>query len=386
MTRVFLMVSVVASSLVIGSSPAAGGADGPWCSTSPAPCIQSAEVNGVPVDSTNTTWDVYLFREGAGNVRVIVATNAGEYELGVPGSLDDDWEILVRTAGIVPRVVFAYGADVTVSRSLSPNMVTLAGTPVIVTDNDECNPNWPWSCPKRASNQFDGYLDFQITDYRSWRDVAQRESMYGMNYHTNVGMTSIPPEIVFDPATGMERLLIRLANHHKYVDGTVFLGFAHLRIPNKFLKQTYGIDDPSTLTSVGLDPAVSGTGESVVVTQEAGGAAMLVDITDLTFSRRKVFINRGTITPTKPRNLEADRTRRTRGRLSFDEARARGSEIVRHQARCTRRGEVVTSAARRSPIAVTGLTPGKAYYCWVRAISKAGAGGWSTRDRMPARP
>lgn len=386
MRRVLLAVLLLSTGLSVGAPPAAAAGDGPWCATAPAPCILSASVNGAPVDAANATWDVVLFTGPPGHVRVNVWTEAGSNELGVPDSLDDDWVITVRTAGIVPRVVFAYGADVSVTRSLSPNQVTVAATPVILTDNDECNPIWPWSCPETASNQFDGYLDFEIFNYREWSDVSQRESMYGMDYWTNVGLTSVPPEIVNDPDTGLERLLIRLANHHYYVGGSeVFQGFAHLRIPNKFLKQTYGIDDPSSLTSAGLDPTVSGGGETVVVMQEPGGGAMLVDITDLTFSRRLVRINRGTITPTKPRNLVAKRTSPTRGKLVFDRAKRRGSRIKHYLGRCERGSSVVTATARRSPIVVTGLVPRKAYECRVRAVSKAGPGGWA-KDRLPGRP
>ncbi|HEX6208625.1 MAG TPA: fibronectin type III domain-containing protein, partial [Actinomycetota bacterium] len=273
-----------------------------------------------------------------------------------------------------------YAADATIERFASPNRVTVTASPVRMTDNDECSPIWPWSCPHQATNDFDGYLDVLATDYGAWADRAQREAMYGMDYTTNVGLTSIPPEIVNDPATGRERLLIRMANHHLYSDATLFEGFAHLRIPNLFLRRAYGVDHPSSLTGSGIDTAGTGSAATVSVMPEPGGGAMLVDIEGMRFSRKRVRISRGVITPTKPKDVRARRTPK-RVRLRFTEAKQRGSKITRYRASCVRGGTALTGGAKRSPVVVKGLSPGVKYACRVRAISKAGPGRWSKKVR-----
>ena len=355
-----------------------------YCSEVAPPCVVSATLNATPVPHDDPDWSVVLHSYNVGKSREIRWTihtlDPFGNELG-PDSLDDVWVVTVNTGSIVPRVVFAYGADASIVRLTSPNRVTITATPVWMTDNDECTPSWPWTCPDRATNDFEGYLDAIITNYGAWSDTAQRESMYGMNYTTNIGMTSIPPEIEFDPSTGAERLLIRLANHHEYPDGTLFEGFAHLRIPNLFLRRVYGVDDPSTLTSAGLATSGTGAAATVVVSQESGGGAMLVDITDMTFSRRRVRISRGVITPTKPKEVRARRVGGIRAKLKFTASKRRGSRITGYRATCQRGGSALSGRARTSPVVVRGLSPGVKYSCRVRALSKAGPGPWSGKAR-----
>lgn len=350
-----------------------------------APCIVSATRDGIPVTSSDPTWGIVLTTYHEGKSRFVrwIVQKDGSFELGLD-ALDDVWVITVNTGSVVPRVVFAYGADATIGRLTAPHRVTITSSPVRMTDNDECNPIWPWSCPDMATNDFDGYLDTIVTDYRAWSDTAQRESMYGMDYTTNIGLTSIPPEIVYDPATGRQRLLIRLANHHRYSDGSLFQGFAHLRIPNLFLRRVYGVDDPSTLTSAGLETTGAGAAATVIVSQEASGSAMLVDITDMTFSRRRVRISRGVITPTKPKDVRARRVSGIKGKVKFTESRRRGSKITGYRATCVRGTSVVSARNRRSPVVVRGLRPGVRYTCRVRALSKAGPGPWSAKARLRA--
>ena len=377
---VVLSFGVSASS---GAREDSGMSSSSYCSDgAPAPCIVSATLNGSPVTSSDTEWSFVLTSYNVGRsqeIRWIVQRN-GSFELG-PDSLDDVWVVTVRTGSVVPRVVFAYGDEAGIERMSSPNRVTVTATPVWMTDNDECHPIWPWSCPNHATNDFEGYLDAIITDYGSWSDRAQRLSMYGMDYTTNIGMTSMPPEIVNDPATGEERLLIRLANHHEYPDATLFQGFAHLRIPNLFLRRVYGIDDPRTLTGVGLETSGTGAAATVMVSREAGGGAMLVDITDMIFSRRRVRISRGVITPTKPKDVRARRVAPNRAKLRFTESKRRGSKITGYKASCVRGATTMSGRATSSPVVVKGLTPGVKYVCRVRALSKAGPGPWSAKDR-----
>jgi hypothetical protein len=265
--------------------------------------------------------------------------------------------------------------------------VTITANPVLLVGTCD-QTSWPWTCPSTADTQWDGYLDGELTDYQAWSDVAQRDSMYGMNYASNVSATSLPPEIVSDPTTGEQQILVRLANPHFEQDGTtVFEGFVHQRIPNAFLQTVYGIDDPSTLTSSGLTPVVSGTPTGTFsVTQESGGDAMLVDATDLTFSARKLLIHRGVVTPTVPIHVTAHRISTAGGRLGFTASKARGSRITGYAARCVHGTAVRTGSGKVSPVAVGQLKPGVGYQCRVKALSKDGPSVWSPAVTMPAHP
>lgn len=223
--------------------------------------------------------------------------------------------------------------------------------------------------------------------YGAWDDVSQRAAMYGMDHVSNISAGSIPAEIVNDPATGYQMLLFRLANPHFRMDGTtVFLGNLHERIPNAFLKEAYGIDDPATLSGSGLVASVSGGtgGGTIAVTQESSGLAMLVDVTGMTFSTRTLRIKRGMITPAKPTGVVADRKGASKGTLSFVAPTPRGSKIVGFSARCVRGSETVTARGNASPVVVSGLHAGTSYSCKVRANSKAGPGAWSAQVTMRA--
>jgi hypothetical protein len=383
--RIVGFVAISLFALPLQAPPAAAASDGPWC-PAPAPCIVSATRNSVTVDESNGTWDVVLSHTTAGGSNDILWGVQKEgapdpYELEA-SSLSDVWVITIDVGTIVPRVVFTHGDNVAVARTGS--QVTVTANPTTITG--ECDQSvWPWTCPVTATQQWDGYLDGQITDYGVWDNAAQRNAMFGMNYATNISATSMPPEIVNDPATGEEQLLIRLANPHFEEDGTtVFTGFAHLRIPNSFLKKAYGIDDPSSLTGRGLAPSVGGPtagSGTVTVAQESGGGAVLVDIVGVTFSHRLVRIRRGVITPKKPKDLRATRSGGSGATLRFDPATSRGSRIKRYEGLCTQGSDVAVDKGRRSPLRVAGLGGGS-YTCRVRAISKAGPGKWSGKDRI----
>jgi hypothetical protein len=395
MDRSRIVVLVLATAVVLGL-PAPSSASDSYCSGPvPPPCIVSATVNGTPVPADDPNWsvEVDLFTGGGSNDllwQVLSVGTANPFVLG-PASLDDVWVITIDTGTVVPRVAFTHGTAVDVNRVDDGDgtyRVTITATPVVMTG--ECDQSvWPWTCPETASMEWDGYLDGNVTDYGAWDDVAQRNSMYGLDYSTNVSATSVPPEIVNDPGSGHEQLLIRLANPHFRMDGTtVFEGFVHQRIPNAFLSSVYGLDDPSSLTSSGLDPVVTGPGAvgTTSVVQEPGGAAMLVDIEGLTFSARKVRIGRGVVTPTRPENLDPVRSSPTRGRLRFGPSDPRGSEVTGYRGRCEHGSTVVTAKRNHSPIVMRGLRANTRYSCRVRGLSDAGPGPWSPPARLRARP
>jgi Fibronectin type III domain len=381
--RAALLLALTAlTATLVGVPPAAAVV------TCTAPCVDSVTVNGGALPSG------YAVTAVANNFDTehqvlwnVTGPNSGDpYELGA-AARDDTWVIKIDTGTVVPRVAFTHGDNVTIDRTADGDgsyHVTITASPEQLTG--VCNQSsWPWTCPPTATQQWDGYLDGQLTDYGSWEDTAQRDAMYGMDFATNVAATSSPPEITGDASTGVDQLLIRLAAPHFLMDGTtVFHGFVHLRIPNAFLRNAYGIDDPATLTTAGLDPELSGSGGTVTVTPESDGDALLVDATNLTFSARALRLHLGATQPRKPTGLRAKRKTAHKAKLHFHASVPRGSKVTGYQARCEARHSSahVTAKGHRSPIKVTGLQSGVAYVCQVRAKSQAGKGPWSAKAKL----
>ncbi|HEX9774543.1 MAG TPA: fibronectin type III domain-containing protein [Actinomycetota bacterium] len=385
----------VAVLLTLGPVRQAGATDTDWCSVdSTKPCIVSATHAGNPVAPADTDWEPWVFKYKVGG-----STNVDwgwfhnmDNDLGA-GATSEVFVLLIDTGSVIPRVAFTYGDDVVVNRIDDGDgtyKIEITATAIELNDNDDCDQNVnPWFCPETPSDAWDGYLGGQITNYNAWDDVAQRESMWGMNYSTNVAATSLPPEIVNDPATGYEQLLIRMASHHYHLDGsTLWEGFAHLRIPNAFLRLTYGVDNPASMTGSGLIVTGEGSAATATIAQESGADAMLVDVEGMHFSARNVRIKRGVITPTRPTNVSTKRATAHRGKVKFDPAKARGSKITGYAARCVaRRGShIVWGFDGDSPVVVRHLRRGVAYACRVRAKSKAGPGTWSVTKKLAARP
>ena len=377
------------------ATPAASLVPVPWCSDAPGtfPCISAATRNGVSVHS-DPTWSVqigtFTVSGDPSQYLHIAAEKNGSYTLGA-GALSDTWSIqLAMGTSFVPRVATGHARDVTVTRSIAISgqySITITGTPVTVT-NGCSQSSWPWSCPTVATSQWIGYFDAQVTDYAVWPDAVTRDAMYGMDYFTNLDATSVPPEIVTDPATGDDQLLIRMANSHYLMDGTTVVhGHSELRIPNSFLQVGYGVPDPASMTGTSLIATVSGPtagSGSVTVAQEASNTAMLVTMDGVTFSPRKFTVRRGTITPTRPSNVHTKRLAPHRGRVSFTGSKPRGAKITGYQARCViNHGTQVRWAnGSQSPILVLGLTHGRGYYCTVHAMSRAGRSAFSNRIWM----
>jgi len=395
MKRIALLVGAltVAASFVVATPSSAVTFPSNFCGDQPPPCISSATADGVAITPSDPRfYPTVLLSTSSGSHdllwRMQNKTGPDPYNLGA-ADRSVQFVITIDTDTTTPRVAFAFGHDVTVDRTNDGDgtyHVTITANPIQLQDNSNCTTSaWPWACPT-PTKQREGYLGGEVTDYNAWTNVDQRDSFEGMNLSTNIEVTSIPPEITTDES-GNPALLIRMASAHFMADGsTVFVGFEHIRIPNAFLQVVYGIDFPSTLTSVGLVPTGAGPDAVVSVHQETGGDAMLVDIANMTFSAHLVKVKRGTITPTRPQNVHAVRTTIHRGKLKFGPAKPRGSHITGYRGRCVSGSSVVTAKAASSPIAVTGLLLGRAYVCHVRALSKAGPGGWSGKVTMPRHP
>jgi len=378
-----LLVVVVAAVMAI---PSPAGATSSWCADgAPTPCVESASVNGTPINSLDVTWAVVasLYTGGGSNdvQWQVERTTGNPYVLGSE-SLDDVWEITLDMGTTIPRVASSHGTAFSVNRVDDGDgtyHATVTATPV-VTVGDCDQSAWPWTCPSTATMEWDGYLDGAVTDYNAWTDVTQRQSMYGMDYGTNISATSIPPEITTDPTTGYDQILIRLANPHYQMDGTtLFQGTLHLVIPKSFLQAVYGIDDPATLTGTGILPLLSGSGSGTVTATLDGSNNVVVDGSNITFTARTLKLKRGVITPTKPTNVATHRVSPTKGKLTFKAAKARGSRITGYRAVCVNGPTTKVGTAKASPVYVANLVPGKAYTCRVRAKSKAGFGAWSAK-------
>ncbi|HQR27296.1 MAG TPA: fibronectin type III domain-containing protein [Nocardioides sp.] len=370
-----------------------------WCGTGTPtyPCVAALSVDGTPVTAADPHWSFNgtSFSLGGATYASFTLLRDDSATLGA-AALDDVVVVDLATGpALLPRVVSGKARDVTVTRT-SPggvHEIVVTGTPVVVSG--QCDQSvWPWVCPEYTGTDPDldaewiGYFDVQVSDNGQWTDATQREAFLGMHYFTNVAATDIPPQVRQD-AAGNDYLLITLANRHFRSDGTTEVqGHGELRIPSAFLKQVYGVPDPASMTTAGLDPSLSGSGAgTLTVTQEPGGGAMLVTYDGVTFSRRVLQVRRGVVTPTRPTAVSAVRTAANRGRVRFSAATPRGAKVTGYRVRCVPpRGATVQVSAPRSPVAVPGLTRGVRYTCKVRATSKSGAGPWSIGAPPDARP
>lgn len=396
-------VTTIAGAAVAVRAPAASAGPAPpvpWCADAATtfPCVVSATRNGASLYQ-DPEWSVqaltYTVPGDPSRYLSFTAQRHGGYELGA-AALSDVWVVhLDMGAGFVPRVAAGHARDVRVSRNHDPvtgrYAITVRGSPVTVTQG--CDQSvWPWACPSVAEGEFVGYFDAQITDYAVWSDIPSRNAMYGMDYFTNMDATSVPPEVRRDPLTGADQLLIRMANSHFRTDGeTVVLGRSELRIPNAFLRIGYGVPDPATMTGTSLIAEISGTPSTAgtsAIWQEPGADAMRVSLDGVTFSVRTLKVRRGIITPTRPTGPHATRTAVHRGRVAFTASRPRGARVTGYRARCTAATgrDIRYGTGSRSPVVVTGLLAGRAYWCQARALSKAGPSAWSDRTFMVKAP
>ena len=376
------------ASLAVASTSLAVVAPGP---ASAAACgtVESVLMDGaaVPVEyELSVTCDAL---GGSQDVRWNVTKN-GSYDLGA-AARTQVWSMRIDTGNVVPRVTSTHGGAVTVERSRTGDghwHVDISAKPVLMLG--ECDQSVsPWTCPSVATQQWDGLLSGEITDYGSWEDAAQRAAFYGMDFASNIAASTIPPQIVADSVSGADMISLELANPHflKSDPTQVFKGYVKTRIPNAFLKEVYGVDSPASLTSAGLAPTLSGSGSGSLTVVDTG-TALVVYGTDMSFSRRVLRVHRGTITPTRPTGLTTRRTGSTTAKLSFTASKSRGAKVTGYQARCTARvgTHVVTDTETNTPPQyISGLRRGVAYDCKVRGTSKAGPGPYTAVVRLSAK-
>ena len=388
-TRLVGIAGLVAASLVAvpGGPAAADPTD--WCTASLAPCIVSVEHEGVPVAASDPVWQVDLVSFDPGHDVQWNLMESGAYELSSAAA--GTWEVTVDMGTTVPRVVHGAGRHGEVTRTDDGDgtwTVTMSAEPTLVASGCD-NSSWPWVCPASATDQA-LRLAAHVLDWHFWDDAAQRSAFFGVDFWTNVEVTSFPPGVMYDELTAIAKMQLDLGAPHFETDGvTEYRGHFETVLPNAFLRENFYIPDPGTMTTSSLAVAGGGPSSTTTVTKATPASPVEIEVVDMTFSTRRLRVRTGTVVPTRPGDPRADRVGDRAGKLRYDLASPRGAKVTGYRASCVpRRGSKVTETLRgnSSPLRVTGLTAGKAYDCRVRALSRAGAGPWSAADRMPARP
>lgn len=357
-----------------------------WCVGHPSlkTCVVSATYDGTPFTSSDPNFDVWAIPatlSGAKTVQWTVQPVSPATDLSA--ELGHTFSVTIKT-NVNPREMDGFGAAMTYDRSGPTSgeyQVTLTGQPVSVTDQDGCTfpPGGP-TCTSVAPGPSSAILQGEISDYNyaNYHDPSYPagfvDSFDGMEMYTNVAETSLPPELM--QVDGQNELLIQLTDHHFLHDGTTVVhGDFYLRIPAAFLATYWGINDPNTLATDGLNASVGAGGGTLTVTVEPGNTGVRVNITGLTFSRRKLKIKLGVVTPRAPTNVKASRVSGTKAKVTFTKSRRRGQKVTGYKLGCkATNGTTVTAKSKHSPLVVSSLVSGQAYSCRVRGHSKAGYG------------
>jgi hypothetical protein len=404
--RLLVVLGLVMSGLTVAAAaPSAAGSVvvQRWCASTAPPCVVSASRDGTLIgpdgDTTYTvTWPWWGDTGGASTPddRFWQVVKNGGYDLG-SGELGHVFEIDFDLGGLDPRAVWGWANPVGsgVQRHFDAGtghwMLTLTLQPV--RRISACNASTsPPVCPTEASAEQEVHAQLygDISNGAWWSDTeAVRDQVNGLNSFTNVDYTYEQPDIAIDSTTGAATMTIPMANAHAFAGGEVFQGFQKVRLPNRMLREVYGIPNPETMTPDSLASTVTGGAGTIHTYQEAGDDAMHVDVLDVTFSLRRLKVRTGTIVPTRPGNVQVRRTATHRGRISFTAATPRGAKVTGYEARCVaadNHSGAGAAAFSAQPLVLTRLQAGMRYFCQVRANSKAGPGRWSATVTMPARP
>jgi hypothetical protein len=340
-----------------------------WCSDAhPAPCVESATRNGVPLTSADPSVDITMIGvqhlDDFDYTEFIVQPLAGEL------SPSDTYSVLIDLGTLKPDYTEAY-AGLPVAQRIEDGdgtyQLRYTGSPVLVTSG--CNDAYPVSCPTVASGQ-------QVTLEAEVHQLKTNLEFRGFDRSQNVdGVNGIFLE---KDGEGHYELTSDWYNSHVLTDGTTVVhGQARFRVPFSMLEDEFGVPDPATMVPSSFKGRVNGKPAAFSFTLDPAGGAFFVDISGVTFSKKTVTIARGTITPTRPRLRKAHRTG-PRVVLAFGKATPRGAKVTGYQARCAANGTTTrTASGRRLRLVVRGLSAGRTYTCRVRAASKAGYGAWS---------
>jgi len=366
-----------------------------WCASSPGsnPCIVSATFDGSALTSSDATYAVWAIANSAdGTSQQVLWSIQPKIASDLSAALGHTFSITIKTS-VVPRVIDGFGGSMSYTRSGPSSgkyQVTITGQPVEVTDNNDCSyPSGGPTCPSVAPGS-NAILQGEIDDYNyaNYSDpnypAGLVDSFNGMDMWTNITETGLPPTI--STVSGQNELQIDLADHHFLQNGTTVVhGNFYLVIPDTFLSTYWGINDPSTLATDGLNATV-GAGAGTLNVTVVPGTGVQVAITGLTFSRRKLKIKLGLVTPRAPTHVKARRTSGTTARVTFRAARPRGQKVKGYSANCRALNKLhrLRVTGKHSPATIKGLTPGVAYRCTLEGRSRAGYGHASKRFSIPA--
>ena len=357
-----------------------------WCAGHPAfkTCVVSASLDGSAITASDPNYDIWAIPDpvnGAKTVLWSVQPLAGD----LSAEVGHTFSITIKT-NVNPREMDGFGAAMTYNRSGPTSgeyTVTLTGQPVSVTDQDGCTfpPGGP-TCTSVAPGPSSAIFQGEISDYNysNYSDPSYPagfvDSFDGMEMWTNIAETGLPPNLMV--VDGQNELELDLADHHFLHDGTTVVhGNFYLRIPAAFLSTYWGINDPSTLATDGLNASIGAGGGTLTVTVEPSNAAVDVQISGMTFSRRHLKIKLGVVTPKAPTNVTGRRTGATTAKVTFTAAKPRGQRVTGYKLACkATNGSSVTwtTRSKRSPFLAATLASGQAYTCTLRARSKAGYG------------
>jgi hypothetical protein len=397
--RLSVVVGLAACAWALGAGSAHAQTGTYWCAGHPSlkTCVVSATYDGSPFTASDPSFDVWAIPaavSGAKTVQWTVQPVSPANDLSA--ELGHTFSVTIKT-NVNPREMDGFGAAMTYDRSGPTGgeyQVTLTAQPVSVTDQDGCTfPAGGPTCTPIAPGPSKVILQGEISDYNYTAYTTNPalpagfvDSFSGMDMYTNVAETSLPPSIV--EVSGQNELRIDLTDHHFLQDGTTVVhGDFYLRIPAAFLSTYWGIDDLSTLATDGLHASVGAGGGTLTVTVEPGNTGVQVQINGLTFSRRKLIVKVGHVTPHAPTHIKAKRLSSSKARVTFRAARPRGQKVTGYRLLCAVSSSdvvlVSTVKARRSPITLRRLAPRKPYRCTLQARSKAGYGARSRQFSVP---
>jgi hypothetical protein len=344
------------------------------------PCFVSITKNGTVALEENPILDTGVeviggqtfVIEGARYWKFSIADEHGDFALNTA----DTYEVVLDIGGGNPGETFSRGQNVVIERNtatIGHHTVTFTMNPVPLSYTDSgCNGNG--TCPERPDYVTTGYLEGSVDNLRYITDPADEAAMQGWDLVATTDWISTPPLLNFDTHT----FIVDAANSHcanLAPDACVpFVGSVSMTFPFAMLSHLYEVDDPASLAPSAFTVTGAGSAASTSVTVDSAGHVVHVDMTGMTFSKRRLKVV-GNMRPSGVRNLKAIRVSGTVGKLRFDPAKSRGSKVRGYKATCkSASGLVVSGSADASPLKVTGLSPGVKYRCTVWAKSRFGDG------------
>lgn len=377
MSFLLLAASLVA---VLGatSPPASADFETRWCTSVPAPCVESYTVNGNPQATgvwLNDVGDLGGYREIGLEVSQVV-----------PVGPEDTLSVVIRTGTtFIPDRMFGRMAlhDVDTWSSGGNHFIQITGNPVRWAHGCDFEEDWPWPCPETATGEEIAFgADIAMLDDRT-------ETTIGMYAGTNAAFNGI----FFDEQPdGTRALTTELVAPHFHIDGTtVIQGSVRYRLSYRQMRLDMGIPNPETLVPGSLSGTVNGGfgGGGFTTWHDPDGGGFFIQASGFTFSLKRIKVAAARISPTKPTITRTLRVASSRARVVHTFSKARGAKVTGYLARCANAGGhrvQATGPADSTRIAVTGLQRGKAYNCRVAARSKVGPSAWSNRVRVAARP